>query len=92
VEFLVQIEFSLPSELGAEGREQLLEREHERALELKAAGTIERIWRVPGRRANVGIWRADDATELHAALASLPLFPWMDIEVSALAQHPVERG
>ena len=29
-----------------------------------------------------------DATALHEALSSLPLYPWMDIEVHALAVHP----
>ncbi len=31
-----------------------------------------------------------DATELHALLTSLPLWPWMDVHVEALATHPLE--
>lgn len=53
-------------------------------------GTIERIWRLPGRRGNVGIWRAGDATALHAALETLPLWRWLDAEVVALATHQLE--
>jgi muconolactone D-isomerase len=48
------------------------------------------MWRVPGRVANVGIWQATDATELHEALASLPLFPYIDARVTPLAQHYLE--
>ena len=37
---------------------------------------------------NVGIWRATTTEELHQALESLPLFPYLDIEVIPLSQHP----
>jgi muconolactone D-isomerase len=45
------------------------------------------MWRIPGRRANVGIWQAADASELHESISSLPLFPWMDVRVRPLADH-----
>ncbi len=51
-----------------------------------------RIWRLPGRFANVSLYRTADATELHAALTSLPLWPFMDVRVEALAVHPLESG
>lgn len=78
MEFLVQIQVSLPPELAADDRERLLERERARGLELKESGVIERIWRIPGRTANVGIWRAENATALDDAISSLPLVPWID--------------
>lgn len=53
-------------------------------------GTIERIWRLPGQRANVGIWRVTDATALHAVLATLPLWRWLEAEVVPLATHELE--
>ena len=67
---------------------RLVDAERARAGELAAAGTIQRLWRVPGRRANYGLWSAPDATALHEAISSLPFFPWLDIEVIALAEHP----
>jgi muconolactone D-isomerase len=45
---------------------------------------------VPGRQANVSLYEASDATALHALLMSLPLWPWMDVQVEALATHPLE--
>ena len=92
MEFLVEIEFSLPDDLTPSERAALLDAESQRARELIEQGIIKRIWRIPGRRANVGIWECDDASALHDALASLPFFPWMDINVRALAQHPDERA
>ena len=91
MEFLVRIHFSLPPDMDPAAKDELIERETERGRELRAAGAIVRIWRIPGRTANVGIWQAADATELHGLLSSLPLFPWMDIDVTALAVHRLER-
>jgi muconolactone D-isomerase len=90
MEFLVRIEFAFPPDLAAEARDRVLELERARGRELKAAGVIQRIWRIPGRRANVGIWQAEDATALHEAIASLPLFPWIDARVTPLALHSLE--
>lgn len=70
--------------------EELLEAERSRGRALREQGTILRIWRLPGARANVGVWSAEKATDLHEAIASLPMFPWMRTEVAALATHPLE--
>ena len=91
MEFLVRIEFALPSDMAEDARDRLLEQERARGQELRAAGVIQRIWRLPGRNANVGIWQAQDATALHEAIASLPLFPWIDAGVTPLALHHLER-
>jgi muconolactone D-isomerase len=78
----------LPASLPPEERTQLLQAEAARARELAAAGILVRLWRMTGRRANAGIWRATTTGELHQALESLPLFPYLDIEVIPLSQHP----
>ncbi len=86
-EFLVRMENLLPAGSTRE-RAELVRAEAARAGELAAAGILVRLWRVTGRRANVGIWRAPTTAALHDALASLPLFPYLDIEVIPLARHP----
>jgi muconolactone D-isomerase len=91
MEFLVAITITFPPDLGDSVKADLLEREAKRGRELLESGTIVRIWRIPGRTANVGIWQAADATELHAALTSLPLFPLASIDVTALATHYLEQ-
>ena len=90
MEFLVRFETFLPESMSQEAVKALKTAERQRAMELREAGILKRLWRVPGR-ATVGLWQADSATELHDALASLPQFPWMDVEVETLATHPQEQ-
>jgi len=86
MEFLVHMEVGdLPA--GDEGK-KLLALESQSARELAAAGVLRRLWRIPGRRANWGLWITGSIDELHEALSSLPLFPHMDMTVHPLAQHP----
>jgi muconolactone D-isomerase len=88
MDFLVEIEVRLPPDTDPARKAELIKAEAVRAKELAAQGTIYRLWRVPGRWANVGIWCADDATALHEAISSLPLYPWLEVDVTALAEHP----
>jgi muconolactone D-isomerase len=66
----------------------LREREAIRARELARAGILLRLWRVPGRCENWGIWSAKDARSLHKVLASLPMFSYLGITVHPLALYP----
>jgi muconolactone D-isomerase len=90
MEFLVRFEINSPESMTTDERERLRGLERVRAMELREQGILRRLWRVPGRRAVVGLWEAPDATALHDALASLPMFPWMDVSVESLATHPQE--
>lgn len=49
-----------------------------------------RVWRLPGQRANVGVWRATDPTALHGLLDRLPMRRWLDADVLALAAHELQ--
>ncbi|HMJ36368.1 MAG TPA: muconolactone Delta-isomerase family protein [Baekduia sp.] len=86
MEFLVHITVSIPDDIA----EDVVAEERRVGAQLREAGVIRRIWRVPGTTSNVGIWEAFDATELHDALSSLPAFPWAHVEVTPLAVHPLE--
>jgi muconolactone D-isomerase len=90
-EFLVRIETRLPPDLPEARRAELLEAEAARGRELIESGKLRRIWRVPGRLANVSLYDVAGADELHELLSSLPLARWMDVRVEALAVHPLER-
>ena len=92
MDFLVEIEVRLPPDTSPGQKAELIAAEAARAKDLSAKGTIYRLWRVPGRWANVGIWRAEDATELHEAISSLPLYPWLEVDVTPLATHPSDPG
>ena len=88
MEFIVHLQVNWPPENDPAELDRLVKAEHERAVELANAGILKRLWRIPGRRANWGLWEAPGPTELHAALSSLPFFPWIDAEVHAVGAHP----
>ncbi|WP_404951481.1 muconolactone Delta-isomerase family protein [Streptomyces sp. ARC12] len=83
MEFLANIRITWP---------EVSDDERRRAAELAASGTLVSMWRVPGRTGNWGLRHAADPTELHAVISSLPVWPWMDVTVHALSDHPVEPG
>jgi muconolactone D-isomerase len=62
--------------------------EHERAKELQQQGKCLHLCRVAGKFANVSVFNVDDPAELHELLNSLPLYPFMEVEVTALCHHP----
>jgi muconolactone D-isomerase len=92
MEFLVRQTNRMPAdEASRRLREELRTAERERAQELRDAGILIKLWRVPGTRDAIGLYEAADATVLHEALSSLPLFPWLEITVQPLATHPQEK-
>ena len=91
MEFLVRFEVNAPESMAPKERERLRSLERASAAEFREQGVLKRLWRVPGRRAVIGLWDAADATALHEALASLPMFPWMDVTIEPLAMHPQEQ-
>jgi muconolactone D-isomerase len=87
MDFLVHMKVAR-TEGGVDREKQLREQEAARSRELAKEGVLLRLWRVPGRRENWGIWSAEDADRLHDALCSLPLFRYLTITVHPLASHP----
>ncbi|MFL6041956.1 MAG: muconolactone Delta-isomerase family protein [Gaiellales bacterium] len=90
MEFLVRMTIRLPPDTPDQRRAELIAREAVRGRELIEQGALIRIWRLPGRWANISLYQAADATELHQLISSLPMWPWMDVSVEALATHPLE--
>lgn len=90
MEFLVHTDNRMPPDADPELVGRLRAHERARAQELREAGVLKRLWRVPGRWATVALYEAADATALHEALASLPMWTWTDVRVEALADHPQE--
>jgi muconolactone D-isomerase len=89
MEFLVTMALAA-QDVPQQQRAGLFAEERERALALRAEGSLVRIWRLPGRTATVSVWQAADATELHDLLTSFPLHPWLSVEVVPLAHHYAE--
>lgn len=91
MEFLVNIKLQWSESMDEDQREKVSKDERAHAVELIQQGHLVRMWRVPGRFENWGLWRADSATQLHQIISGLPAFPWMrDVSVLPLAKHPVD--
>jgi muconolactone D-isomerase len=86
--FHVFITVRVPYDAGTEQVKRLGELEHERAKTLQEQGKWLHLWRVAGKFANVSIFDVESPAELHEILNSLPLYPFMEVEVTALCQHP----
>lgn len=86
--FKVQMHVQLPLDIPKATADDLKKRERELAQELQRSGKWRHIWRIVGQYANVSIFDVESPTELHDLLMTLPLFPYMRIEVEALCRHP----
>ncbi|ASY57640.1 MULTISPECIES: muconolactone Delta-isomerase [Sinorhizobium] len=86
--FHVEMTVSLPHDLPSGVAAELKATERERAQELQRSGKWRHLWRVAGRYANVSIFDVSGPGELHEVLATLPLFPFMDVKVVPLCRHP----
>jgi muconolactone D-isomerase len=86
--FHVYIDVHIPHGTEPVLLKTLREREHERAKELQLQGKWSHLWRVAGKYANVSIFDVDGPAELHEILNSLPLYPFMQVEITALCKHP----
>jgi muconolactone D-isomerase len=92
MEFMVTIKVNWPPSNDEIYKLGLIAAEADRARVLVDEGMILRLWRIPGRWENVGIWEAENATKLHEAISSLPMSPWLDVTVVPLAHHPSDPG
>ena len=90
MEFLVNININPPATMAAAEWDQLATDERKMAARLAEQGHLKRMWRVPGRRENWGLWEAADPTEIHKIISGLPVWPYMDVRVYALGAHPVD--
>lgn len=86
--FMVEMTVNLPAGMPAAQADDIKTREKAYSQELQRSGKWAYIWRVVGEYKNVSIFDVDSNDELHALLSGLPLFPYMDIRVTALCRHP----
>ena len=86
--FHVSMTVRIPHAADRDAIKQMSAREHERAKELQLQGKWLHLWRVAGKYANVSVFNVESPAELDEILNSLPLYPFMEIEVTALCHHP----
>ena len=86
--FLVRLDVNIPRDLPVEEANEIKAREKAYSQDLQRDGRWKSIWRVVGEYANYSIFDVASNDELHQLLQGLPLFPFMKISVTPLAQHP----
>ena len=86
--FHVRMTVDLPPSMPVDQATQLKADEKALAQRLQDEGKWRHLWRIAGQYANVSIFDVESNEALHALLMSLPLFPYMQIEVTPLCRHP----
>jgi muconolactone D-isomerase len=95
MEYLVTMTTHVPAGTPDEAVDAMRGREAVRAAELAAEGHLLRLWRPPlqpGEWRTLGLFAADDDSQLEKTLASMPLRVWRTDEVIPLAPHPNDPG
>jgi len=91
MEYLTDMVTTVPEGTSQGKVDELRSAEAIRAAELTNAGHLIRLWRpplAPGEWRSIGLFRANDETELREILASLPLHIWMSVTITPLTPHP----
>ena len=95
MEFLTDMVTTVPDGTPQEVVADTKEREAVRARQLVEQGHLLRLWRPPnvaGEWRTLGLFAADDEHDLRQILDSLPLHPWMSVDVMPLTAHPNDPG
>ncbi len=85
--FMVEMTVRIPQTLDPVVADKIKAEEKAYSQQLQRDGKWRHLWRVASLYANVSIFDVKDADELHTLLTGLPLYPYLDLKVTALAQH-----
>ena len=86
--FHVRMNVNLPQAMPPDEAARLKQDEKALAQRLQDQGKWRHLWRIAGQYANISVFDVDSVDELHTLLTSLPLFPYMQIDVMPLCRHP----
>ncbi|HWE70376.1 MAG TPA: muconolactone Delta-isomerase family protein [Acidimicrobiales bacterium] len=95
MEFLTNMVTQVPEGTDEATVEETKAREAKNSAVLASQGHLLRLWKppvVPGEWRLLGLWQADDEEQLKAIMATMPLHPWMTVEVTPLTPHPSDPG
>ena len=91
MEYLVTMTTHVPDGTAEETVDDIRAREAAHSRELAAQGHLLRLWRPPlqpGEWRTLGLFAADDESQLEQVLSSMPLRVWRTDEVTPLSPHP----
>lgn len=85
--FHVKMCVKLPHDMSADRAAQLKADEKALCQRLMKEGIWRHLWRIAGQYANFSVFDVESPAHLNDILFQLPLFPYMEVEVSAMCRH-----
>ena len=86
--FHVRMDVNLPQTMPENQATALKKTEKEIAQALQESGKWRHLWRIAGQYANISVFDVSSVEELHTLISTLPLFPYMQIQIMPLCRHP----
>jgi muconolactone D-isomerase len=86
--FLVRMDVTIPTDVPQKEADAAKAQEKALAQDLQRDGHWLHLWRVVGKYSNYSVFDVDSNDELHDILQGLPLYKFMQIQVTPLAEHP----
>ena len=83
----VRMDVLISTDMDANKVKELKATEKALSQKLQEQGKWRHIWRIAGQYSNVSIFDVESNEELHNILMSLPLYPYMKVEVTPLLRH-----
>lgn len=90
MEFLVEFEITVPRGTAGTEVERRESAETAAAAALVEQGRLLRVWKIVARNGQgsvLGLYRADSRAELDGLLEALPLYEWMQVNITPLEPH-----
>ena len=85
--YLVHMNVDIPATVPDAEAAATKAREKAYSENLQRQGKWQHLWRVVGEYSNYSVFDVASNDELHEILSGLPLYPYMTIKVTPLAQH-----
>ena len=86
--FQVKMDVNIPLDMPSDKANEIKAVEKAYSQDLQRQGKWRHIWRITGQYSNISIFDVESNEELHNILQGLPLYSYMDIQVTALNRHP----
>jgi muconolactone D-isomerase len=86
--YLVHMQVQIPADADKALTDRLKAEEKAFSQKLQHEGKWRHLWREAGQYANYSVFDVESNDELHTLLSSLPLYPYLAVNVTPLAQHP----
>ena len=84
----VRMDVLIPTDMAADKVAELKDTEKALSQKLQEQGKWRHIWRLAGEYSNFSIFDVESNEELHDIMMSLPLYPYMKVQVTPLLRHP----